>query len=190
MNQKKLSSNEEYEFSHEERETLSAQLKLSLLDPKNYPLPAELKDKAFRANDEKVKIDKAWTYVRAIVEQGRLVDLCKVEDIARDIKDQLDKLDPLESLLVDQMTAAHKAGMLLLSKTYDAVDEFELEKFINLSNKLMKTFQSGLQTLHQIRNSGKQTIIVKHQNVQVNGGQAIVATEVTTPIIDGDRGEE
>ncbi|MDF2940227.1 MAG: hypothetical protein K0R66_869 [Gammaproteobacteria bacterium] len=36
----------------------------------------------------------------------------------------------------------------------------------------------GYETLHRVRNSGKQTIVVQHQNVQINGGQAVVANEI------------
>jgi len=54
----------------------------------------------------------------------------------------------------------------------------------------MKTYQLGLQTLNQIKNSGKQTIVVKHQNVQVNGGQAIVGTEINAPDLIGGGGGE
>lgn len=177
----KLGITGEYEFSHEERELLSAKLKLSLLDPTNHPLPAEIKDKALRASQEKGKINKLLNHLMTQGEHERLAGLCKVEDISNDIKNQHgNELDPLESMLIDQMSAIHKASMILLSQIYDE-EGFGLEsgeKFVSLSNKLMKTYQNGLQTLSQIRNSGKQTIVVKHQNVQVNGGQAIVTTEM------------
>jgi hypothetical protein len=184
---RELEVKEEYEFSVEEREELCTKFKLSLLDSQNHPLPPEIKDKAFRAVQEQGRLDKLFNHINVQAKLGQLNELCKVKDIASDVKDQYaDPLNPLESMLVDQMTAIHKASMSLLGNVFDE-DGFDFEsgeKLINLSNKLMKAYQAGLQTLNQVRNSGKQTIVVKHQNVQVNGGQAIVATEVNAPEFD------
>jgi hypothetical protein len=71
-----------------------------------------------------------------------------------------------------QMAAVHKADMSMLGSIYkeDGVDLDICEKYVNLANKLIKTYQSGLQTFNQAKTAGKQTIVVKHQNVQVNGG--------------------
>jgi len=187
-----LKDKEEYEFSNEEREQLCAKLTLSMLDPKNHSLPAEIKDKALRANQEKCKLDKLFIHISAQAEYGHLNDLCRVKDIANNIRNQNGDQNPIEAMLIDQMTAVHKASMLMLSKIYDegGFDLEDAERFIQLSNKLMKTYQLGLQTLNQIKNSGKQTIVVKHQNVQVNGGQAIVGTEINAPDLIGGGGGE
>ena len=175
---------QEYEFSAEEREMLCAKFKLSLFDSQNHPLPPEIKDKVFRAVQEQGRLEKLLNHVNVQTEYGWLTDLCKVKNMASDVKDQYsEKLNPLESMLIDQMTAIHKVSMLLLGNVFDE-DGFDFEsgeKLINLSNKLMKAYQAGFQTLNQVRNSGKQTIVVKHQNVQVNGGQAIVAAEMNAP---------
>jgi hypothetical protein len=176
-----------YEFEAEERNLLAAELKLSMIDPANYPMTAEKKEVAWRALKEDYQIKKYLNHLDVKAENKKLAELCRVENSAEDLREQFEDAGPLDAMLLDQMAAVHKAAMAMLGGIYreDGVDLDICEKYINIANKLMKTYQSGLQTLNQAKTAGKQTIVVKHQNVQVNGGQAIVANEVT-----GDGGEE
>jgi hypothetical protein len=50
-----------------------------------------------------------------------------------------------------------------------------VERNVNRSTKLMRTFVAQMEALNKYRNKGQQTIQVQHVNVN-DGGQAIVGT--------------
>lgn len=90
----------------------------------------------------------------------------------------------LKDMLSDQMVVAHKHGMTLLANfdKYASMGELTptlMKDLISLSTRLMEVSQKAALTLHKIRFGGKQTVVVKHQNVQVTGGQAVIANEIT-----------
>lgn len=97
--------------------------------------------------------------------------------------------NPLEQMLIDEMTSLHSAGMGMLSQLtlQEGLSIDECNRIINASTKLLKCFQTGMITLHQYRNGGNQMITVKHQNVQINGGQAVIS-DVLQPTVQEEGG--
>jgi len=87
--------------------------------------------------------------------------------------DELEPRDAFESMLVSQMVATYNAAMELIGRGRRTDWADNLERNINLSNRLMVTYTKQMQTLHKHRQGGKQTVTVKHVNVE-SGGQAIV----------------
>jgi len=61
-------------------------------------------------------------------------------------------------------------------------------KMLNVACRMMSVYQQGMETLAKTRNGGKQTIVVKQ--VQVNGGQNVIADNVTTRGKGGHHGGE
>ncbi len=76
--------------------------------------------------------------------------------------------DPVEVMLVNQMIGTHWNAMMLLStKPRDAA-------------RLLRVFTAQVEALRNYRRKGVQTIVYKHQAVNVNaGGQAVVGNLVT-----------
>lgn len=84
--------------------------------------------------------------------------------------------NPLEGLLVTQMIGAHNMSMEFARRAMIQDQYFDARnKYASMANKMMKTFAMQAEALHKLRNGGKQTVIVKHQQVNVNDqAQAIV----------------
>lgn len=92
--------------------------------------------------------------------------------------------NPVEQMLIHQMSLCHKMSMKFLSQS----EKYAMHpnhpshveqsvKLVNASARLMDTYQRGLQTLIKLRSGGKQQVTVTHihQQVQVaDGGQALV----------------
>ncbi|MDF2529556.1 MAG: hypothetical protein K0Q57_436 [Gammaproteobacteria bacterium] len=168
-----------YEFSDEERAELVIKFNQYIQDPAKYPLAPAEKEKALRAANEHSKVKAYLTSIEAKLKRAELSDRCKSKKFAIDVANQVKPNDPLEAMLTDQLAAAHTAAMLLLSELYEENAFGDIsDRSTNTAIKLMKAFQTGYETLHRVRNSGKQTIVVQHQNVQINGGQAVVANEI------------
>jgi hypothetical protein len=82
--------------------------------------------------------------------------------------------DPIEGLLAAQMIAAHEMAMEFTRRAMVKDQSIEaVERNVNRSTKLMRTFVAQMEALNKYRNKGQQTIQVQHVNVN-DGGQAIV----------------
>ena len=53
----------------------------------------------------------------------------------------------------------------------------EAARLINASARMFDSFQRGALTLHRLRNSGRQTMVVQHVHIS-DGGQAVVAGQM------------
>lgn len=89
----------------------------------------------------------------------------------------------LEKMLAHQMAVCHANSMRLMTEAMQTSPlnqnvEHLMVKKMNLAARLMDVYQKGFDTLTKSRTAGKQTIIVKQ--VQVNGGQNVIADKVTT----------
>ena len=86
----------------------------------------------------------------------------------------IDPKDSVECLLATQMVAVHNLAMSFSGRAMIPEQTIEgVDANINRVTKLMRTFTAQVETLKKYRNSGKQTVEVKH--IQINqGGQAIV----------------
>jgi len=69
------------------------------------------------------------------------------------------------------------------------VSSIEASRLANSAARMMESFNQGLLTLDRLRNGRQQLVTVQHVNV-ANGGQAIVAGEVSPGVLgDGEATE-
>jgi len=97
------------------------------------------------------------------------------------LKKDIEKAEPFEELLIDQFSTLHKLGMETLGRIYHTEELYPsmLTDYVNLGVKLLNSSQKAIETIQRLRHGGKQTVVVKHQHVQVNdGGQAVVANDI------------
>lgn len=94
---------------------------------------------------------------------------------------------PIEGLLATQMIATHALAMRNLQSAQNAEYMKSSEAYTNRAVKLLNCFTRHVETLHKLRNKGKQTITVQHVSVN-DGGQAIIGNVAKNAEVH-DRGE-
>jgi hypothetical protein len=104
-----------------------------------------------------------------------------VLEAAVDAAESVQAANSLERMLCHQMAGAHQAGMKLLTRAMnERLPPLEAARLSNAGARMIEVYQQGLLTLQKLRTGGKQTVVVQHvQHVQVSGGQAVVASEIT-----------
>ena len=110
-----------------------------------------------------------------------------------DAAETMQAANSLERMLAHQLASAHVSAMKLsaeLNRRIDYVanargDEQEranvqATRLAGAVGRMMTSYQQGLLTLQRLRSGGRQTVVVQHlhQQVQVNGGGAVVAGKV------------
>lgn len=154
-------------------------------DPNQHPLSLEDTHKINEALMQNQKDTQTLSKIRATHQKTSLVQRNNCEALATQIKNDCQPTNELETLLMEQMAAAHNAGMHLLGGLLEQLNEpggtplEQLDKVAHTVTRLMNTYQSGYQTLTSARQKGQQQITVKHQYVQVTNGQAVVADKIT-----------
>lgn len=117
------------------------------------------------------------------IELSCLADNLNSHAISAYMNSSMKPQNAVEQMLVNQMATLHNFSMKWLSQIYNEDSELTIDHITKISNtsaRLMETFQKGALALNKLRTGGKQMVIVKHQQVQVNeGGQAIVTNELT-----------
>ena len=96
-----------------------------------------------------------------------------VAAMALDAADTIQAGNSLEKMLAHQMAACHQESMRLVSKAAFEQDPVSAGRMMNLSVRLMQTFQTGLLTFKRLRGNGEQRITIKHVSVS-DGGQAVI----------------
>jgi hypothetical protein len=96
-----------------------------------------------------------------------------VAAMALDAADTISASNSLEKMLAHQMAVCHNSAMRYVSKASLEQDPAHAVRMMNLSVRLMDTFQSGLITLKRLRGTGEQRITIQHVNV-TDGGQAVI----------------
>ena len=142
-------------------------------------LPAENENFIIRdrlADPDTTAVDASLTRTDLLQQTGAL-------EIGLDAAATIRAKNSLEKMLVHQMAACHVNALRLIGETtdsrYSGVNaELLMVKKLNLAARLMDTYQKGMDTLTRTRAAGKQTIVVKH--IQVNGGQNVITDNVTT----------
>jgi hypothetical protein len=108
----------------------------------------------------------------------KLTEFTKCRGLAADVNNKDHQKAVIERMLIDQMSSVHQLSMFVLSGCYDCLSANNFASRINASARLMDIFQRGILTLHKLQNGSDQTVIVKHQQVNINeGGQAVIADE-------------
>lgn len=93
--------------------------------------------------------------------------------LALDAEISMQPQNSFEQMLVHLMAVAYKSGMDMSSKACLADDISEKARLVNLSARMMESFQKGALTFQRLRTGGNQHIVVQHVSV-TEGGQAII----------------
>jgi hypothetical protein len=124
----------------------------------------------------------------ASLERLRLLADVGCVELACDTAESVRPHNSLERMLTHQLAAAHVTALKFLAKSTTRLgpattslhtDFMETCRLANTAARLLSTFQEGLQTLAKLRTGGKQVVVVQHVQV-TDGGQAVVAGEMTT----------
>jgi hypothetical protein len=176
--------NEKEEFSYADQLILNeAEQDIAIIDesfkPKN-PVERGFGGEIVPPADRKlngmsltVKNNNTTTAIDASIERIELADRCGVYNLAFDAAEAIQTQNPIEQMLVHQMTAAHKHSMEVLAKSTEQIDPNVTAKLLNASARLMEAYQKGVLTIHKLRKSDEQKILVQHVNVSDNA-QAII----------------
>lgn len=125
---------------------------------------------------------------QASYDRMKLAPDVDVLTLALDLAETIQARNSAEKLLAGQLAAAHQLAMKLLAKSLavgmlnhlgECGDTVEACRLVNTSARLMSVYQQGLETLATLRTGGKQVVVVQHVQV-TDGGQAVVAGEMTT----------
>jgi len=149
---KQLPTTTGFKFSNEERKLLLAEWKLSMLDPKNYPLSKQKSQDAFIALEEEKELYRIETKIAALTLSSELTEMNQCEKLASHLVRELKSQNFAERLLIEQMAAMHVSGMALLSKATNgdfAVDD--AAALLKSSTNLIDGYQFAIKTLHEVQ---------------------------------------
>ena len=96
-----------------------------------------------------------------------------VAALALDAAESMSASNSLEKMLAHQMAVCHQEAMRYVTKAALVDDPAQAVKMMNLSVRLMDSYQKGLLTLKRLRSNGEQRITIQHVNVTA-GGQAVI----------------
>ena len=96
-----------------------------------------------------------------------------VAAMALDAADTIQASNSLEKMLAHQMAVCHQEALRYVIKATFEQDSAQAVRMMNLSTRLMETYQKGLLTLKRLRGTGEQRITIQHVNV-TDGGQAVI----------------
>jgi len=136
----------------------------------------EVKGEIIRA-----RMKPAMDQLQGHSEAKKIIENVKAGYLSAYLKKDIEKAEPFEELLIDQFSTLHKLGMETLGRIYHTEELYPsmLTDYMNLGVKLLNNSQKAIETIQKLRHGGKQTVVVKHQHVQVNdGGQAVVANDI------------
>lgn len=118
---------------------------------------------------------------RASRERLTLAEKADVMVMAADAAASIEEPNSLEKMLAHQMAATHNLAMNLFAQANQKIENINSQMDINHTSllvgqatRLMKTFQSGYQTLLKAKKGGRQEVVVQHINVEKDA-QAVVA---------------
>lgn len=130
---------------------------------------------------------------RASQERLNLVDNADAMVLAVEAAASIENPTPLEQMLIHQLAAIHRMAMELMAQASDEGGsdcEIDLPLSAHLlgqATRLMKTYQTGFQTLMKARKGGKQEVVVQHIHVEKDA-QAVVAGKMDYPTPGGGHG--
>lgn len=100
---------------------------------------------------------------------------------------ELKPRDPVEAMLITQMTATHVAMTSLSQKTVDTQSGYQVREALERSmTRLSRTYIAQMDALKKYRAKAQQTVRVERVNVE-SGGQAIVGNVRTGGQGEGDK---
>jgi hypothetical protein len=107
---------------------------------------------------------------------GRLGNECLAMGL--DAAETAGASNSLEKMLAHQLAVTHKIALQLTDKAMFEPNPKEQTRLLNLSARMMDTYQRGLLTLQRIQTKGNQQITVQHINI-TDGGQAVIGSVKT-----------
>ena len=116
----------------------------------------------------------------ASLERTDLLQKSEILALGIDTAQSIEGATSIEKMLAHQMALAHKLAFHFANKALERRDTVEVSRLINASARMMAACQAGAMTIQRLRTGGKQTVVVQHQNFNVNTEQAVVAGTVTT----------
>ncbi len=130
---------------------------------------------------------------RASQERLNLVDNADAMVLAVEAAASIENPTPLEQMLIHQLAAIHRMAMELMAQASDGgksdseIDVPLSAHLLGQATRLMKTYQTGFQTLMKARKGGKQEVVVQHIHVEKDA-QAVVAGKMDYPGAGGGHG--
>lgn len=146
----------------------------------SYSLASELENPLTFINTlyapEPLNLHASW-------DRKHLLEANDIEALALDAVDSMPGANSIEKMLLHQMSLCHAKSMRIMAESDDIKDPIVRIKLMNVSCRLMDTFRAAFETITNARRGGRQTITVKHQQVNVaEGGQAVIADTVSKTI--------
>jgi hypothetical protein len=109
------------------------------------------------------------------------------QDLCIDAAETIGASNSLEKMLAHQMAVCHAESMKLIVKAGKSRDENVSLKMLNAATRFLDIYQKGFEVIHKVKRGNRQTIIIKHQQVNVSdGGQAVIADSVGGGMGRGD----
>ena len=96
-------------------------------------------------------------------------------DLMASMAEEMEPTDPLEAMLLSQMTATHVAMTMLSKRTIDADSPQLREGYERSMTRLSRTFIAQMDAFKKYRAKAQQTVRVERVTVN-EGGQAIVGS--------------
>jgi len=93
--------------------------------------------------------------------------------------------DEAEAMLASQMVGVHFLTMQLLQRAVTADAPHKVEQNTNMATKMLRTFAAQMETLKRYRSKGESRVVVQHQHVHVQAGQAAVQVNGAAPGVEG-----
>ena len=98
--------------------------------------------------------------------------------LALDTANSIEARDSLEKMLTHELALTHRLVFDFANRAAKHTDANIAVKLMNVSARMMDTFQRGLLTIQKLRSGNSQTVTVQH--VHVHGGQTVVAGTTQT----------
>jgi hypothetical protein len=123
----------------------------------------------------------------ASLDRMTLVEESGYQDLCIDAAETIGAENSLEKMLAHQMAVCHAQSMNLVTKAGKTRDDVVALKILNTAAKFMDVYQKGFEAIHKVKRGNRQTIIIKHQQVNVSGsGQAVFANSAGGSMGRGD----
>ena len=123
----------------------------------------------------------------ASLDRMALAEATGHQDLAIDAAETIGAANSLEKMLAHQMAVCHAESMKLVAIAGNVQDNMVALKMLNAATRFMDIFQKGFEVIHKVKRGNRQTIIIKHQQVNVgNGGQAVIADNARGVMGSGD----
>lgn len=146
------------------------------------------REKRKHSIETKIRNVQAEKKFEAFQHCNYLAELTKSQAITYELQEELHPQNLTETMLMGQMAALHHMGMTLLGSIKEdwesGMTSEQLNLMTNSVTKLFAAYRNSMQTLHQCRQGGQQTITVKH--LQINGGQNVIADNISAQKGGGD----